>query len=406
MSTTDRTRTLDQKTSQLSSILVPLLELGGLGFAAYVFVYSIAIQYLHSPAQYFQDQVIVPRKGTAIGLIVGFCVLLMVLLLSWMRLLQVIWTNPGIVPVGNPDVEKVDASTQYFENYLTYISDYEGRPQYCDKCSAHKPDRTHHCRELNRCVRRMDHYCPWAGGIISETTHKFFIQFLFYGMLFMVFMLVPVAIFLAERNRVLGDKPPTWIALAALSGIFTIFTGAMFFMTVWNVTINYTTVETVQRGGVHNIAMQVTGSSSPPQTPPRRHSRRNSSVTPPNVIRQITREDGREYIVIQTQPFDHPWDLGSWANFTSIMGHGPLEWFIPLKMSPCAQHTDVKGEYPWGRVVLDLAAAWEAENPRRRVRLLSDVRRRGSSGGSGDVERVRIERRRSRHERRESGSGR
>jgi palmitoyltransferase len=406
MSTPNRTRTLDQKVGQLSSILVPVLELGALGFTAYVFVYSIGIQYLYSPSQSFQDQGLTPRKSTALGLIVIFCVLLLALLIAWMRLVQVIWTNPGLVPMGDASVEKTDTSTKYFDKYSAYISDYEGHPQYCDKCSAHKPDRTHHCRELGRCVRRMDHYCPWAGGIVSETTHKFFIQALFYAMLFMVFTLIPTAIFLAERVRVLGDKPPTWIALTALSGVFTIFSGTMFFTTVWNVTINYTTVETVQRGGVQNIAMHVTTSSGPAQSPPRRSSRQNSNGTPPNVIREFTRDDGRTYIVVQTQPFDHPWDLGNWANFTSVMGKGPLDWFVPLKMSPCVEHTDVQGEFAWSRAVLDLASAWETENPGRRVNLLSDVGRRGSRVGNGDAEGVRMESRRSGPERRQSGSGR
>ena len=405
-SSTNQTRALDQKVGQYSSILVPLLELGALGFATYVFVYSMGIQYLHSPAPSFQAQGIMPRKSTALGLIVVFCVMLLVLLLAWMRLVQVIWTNPGLVPAGDANVDKVDTPTKYFDRYSAYISDYQGRPQYCDKCSAHKPDRTHHCRELGRCVRRMDHYCPWAGGIISETTHKFFIQFLFYGMLFMVFMFIPIAVFLAERIRLLGDKPPTWIALTALSAIFTVFTGTMFFTTVWNVTINYTTVETVQRGGIQNIAMHVARSNSPPQSPPGRSSMRYSNGTTPNVIREFTRDDGREYIVIQTQPFDHPWDLGNWENFVSIMGKGPLDWFIPLRMSPCVQHFDVKGEFPWSRMVLDLAATWEAENPGRKVRLLSDAGRRGSRSVSGDVERVRSEKRRSGHERRASGVGR
>jgi palmitoyltransferase len=397
---TARTTRLDRKVGQYSSILVPLLELGALGFATYVFVYSLGIQYLYSPSPDLQAQGITPRKSTALGLVVVFCVLLLLLLVTWMRLVQVIWTNPGVVPVGDVNTEKAATSTKYFDKYSAYISDYEGRPLYCDKCSTFKPDRTHHCRELGRCVRRMDHYCPWAGGIISETTHKFFIQFLFYGLVFMVFMFIPITIFLAERIRMVGDKPSTWIALTALGAIFTIFCGSMFFTTVWNVTINFTTVETVQRGGVQNIAMQVIRSSQPPQSPSTGRSTRSNNGTTPNVIREFARDDGREYVVFQTQPFDHPWDLGNWDNFMSIMGKGPLEWFIPLKMSPCVTHTDVRGEFPWSRLVLEMAAAWEADNQGKRVRLLSDTGRRSSRSGSGDAGRVRREKRPSGHERR------
>lgn len=43
----------------------------------------------------------------------------------------------------------------------TFVCDAEGRPKFCSTCLNYKPDRAHHCREVGRCVRKMDHYCPW-----------------------------------------------------------------------------------------------------------------------------------------------------------------------------------------------------------------------------------------------------
>ncbi len=37
----------------------------------------------------------------------------------------------------------------------------DGRPIWCSTCLNWKPDRTHHCREAGRCVKKMDHFCPW-----------------------------------------------------------------------------------------------------------------------------------------------------------------------------------------------------------------------------------------------------
>lgn len=37
----------------------------------------------------------------------------------------------------------------------------DGWPFWCDTCTQFKADRAHHCRELGRCVRKMDHFCPW-----------------------------------------------------------------------------------------------------------------------------------------------------------------------------------------------------------------------------------------------------
>ena len=39
--------------------------------------------------------------------------------------------------------------------------------RYCRHCKAWKPDRAHHCRQLGRCVLRMDHFCPWVGTTVG-----------------------------------------------------------------------------------------------------------------------------------------------------------------------------------------------------------------------------------------------
>ncbi|KAK7190490.1 palmitoyltransferase pfa5 [Paraphaeosphaeria sporulosa] len=367
-------RTLDQKMGQLSSVVMPLIEIGALGFATYVFVYSLCIQYLLAPSSELRSRGIQPRKGAAIALITIYVLLVLIILLTWLRMLQVIWTNPGIVPLGHPDSEKQDVGWMGIEKYDAFISDYEGNPQWCDKCHNWKPDRAHHCRELNRCVRRMDHYCPWAGGIICEGTHKFFIQFVFYGALYTTFSWIPVAIFLAERIRVLGSKPGIWIAMLPLCGIFMIFTVTMFFMTFWNQSINYTTIETLQRGGVHNISMLVTRRDPSTQTS-RRNSSSHNAREKPNVLREVTRSDGREYVVFQTQPYVNPWDIGSMENLRTIMGNSIVQWILPFQTSPCIKRDDVRGQYGWSREVIDMASDWERDHPDRRVVLLSHTRR-------------------------------
>jgi palmitoyltransferase len=53
----------------------------------------------------------------------------------------------------------------------------------------------------------MDHFCPWAGGIISQTSHKFFVQFLFYGFVYAGYMTIVIACSLAERSKIANEKP-------------------------------------------------------------------------------------------------------------------------------------------------------------------------------------------------------
>lgn len=42
-----------------------------------------------------------------------------------------------------------------------YVCEQNGRPKWCYHCNCYKPDRSHHCSEIGRCVYKMDHFCPW-----------------------------------------------------------------------------------------------------------------------------------------------------------------------------------------------------------------------------------------------------
>lgn len=187
---------LDKKLNHAMAILLPLVEAGGIAYGTYVVVYLVCVRYLIDP-----DLQLEPRRATGIALIVVYCILLLIFAITFLRLLQVIWVNPGVVPLGDTSSEKQAASTKHFDRLDAYTCDYQGWPLWCDKCHNWKPDRAHHSSQLGRCVRRMDHFCPYAGGIISESSHKFFVQFLFYGFLYTGYCLIVLAVFLAERSK-------------------------------------------------------------------------------------------------------------------------------------------------------------------------------------------------------------
>jgi len=52
----------------------------------------------------------------------------------------------------------------------------------CKACKLTLPARAFHCRQANRCVKRYDHYCPWADAPIGYFNYKFYFQLLCYGM--------------------------------------------------------------------------------------------------------------------------------------------------------------------------------------------------------------------------------
>jgi palmitoyltransferase len=57
---------------------------------------------------------------------------------------------------------------KFYGKYV-FICEEDGRPRWCSICRRWKPDRLHLSSDLGRCVRKMDHVCPWAGGVLSET---------------------------------------------------------------------------------------------------------------------------------------------------------------------------------------------------------------------------------------------
>lgn len=195
----NNTTALEQRIGLATSVIMPLLEFGAIGFVTWVLCYQICIQYLISPSDQLRQNGVPTRRETGIALIVIYAIFLLMLLIPWLRLLHVIWTKPDILQPADPATEKENADSTPMEQYDAYVCDYEGNPLFCDKCRIYKPDRTHHCKELGHCVRRMDHYCPWAGGIIAETTHKYFMQFVFFAALYTTFLWLVVAVFFADR---------------------------------------------------------------------------------------------------------------------------------------------------------------------------------------------------------------
>ena len=140
------------------------------------------------------------RTGTAIALLVLHLFFTAMMLVAYARLFTVINYHPGVIPLGpraeqirkrekedkkrrkkkNPDDleanpwvptdENPDSpGLESFYSKDAFVCETDGRPRWCGHCSTWKPDRVHHCSELNRCVRKMDHYCPWVGGIVGET---------------------------------------------------------------------------------------------------------------------------------------------------------------------------------------------------------------------------------------------
>lgn len=163
---------------------------------------AVAVDYLIHPPQDVKA-----RPGAGIAIIVIYFVLFILMALSYLRILQVVATNPGFVPLsqtsgkksstksartGETTGEKEDSlavgsgltpsdrtgyldrgaltggrasapsGLEIFYKRDVFECEIDGLPRWCSTCNIWKPDRSHHCREVGRCVYKMDHYCPWC----------------------------------------------------------------------------------------------------------------------------------------------------------------------------------------------------------------------------------------------------
>lgn len=145
------------------------------------------------------------RTGFGAGMIVLYFVIFFIMITAYLRTFVAVIRDPGLVPLVNgqaddanekqpppppprrrrrrrdeePDVEAqpwtpVDMSPdspglESFYSKDVFVCEADGRPKWCSGCRQWKPDRAHHSSEIGRCVRKMDHLCPWVGGMVSET---------------------------------------------------------------------------------------------------------------------------------------------------------------------------------------------------------------------------------------------
>ncbi|RUS80921.1 hypothetical protein EGW08_011302 [Elysia chlorotica] len=136
-------------------------------------------------------------------------------------------TDPGAVPKGNATTEGIKS-----------LGLKKGEVVFkCPKCSSIKPDRAHHCSVCQRCIRKMDHHCPWVNNCVGENNQKYFVLFTLYICIISIhalYLAISHFIFCVGRDwkSCSGMSPPlTTILLIFLifeGLLFGIFTGIMF----------------------------------------------------------------------------------------------------------------------------------------------------------------------------------
>ncbi|GJN72187.1 DHHC zinc finger protein [Purpureocillium lilacinum] len=267
--------------------------------------------------------------------------------------------NPWVPPDSSPDSPGLEA----FYSKDVFVCEADGRPKWCSDCRQWKPDRAHHSSELGRCVRKMDHLCPWVGGMVSETSFNFFAQFTMYTTCFCSVCVAVGAYCLKLQN---GDGRSTdgWvIAVIVLSALFGFFTFAMALTSLRFIFTNITNIDILRKRQQFYLAVRVPRHSLkpnnfptivyplqpwPPEPPP------PANALPDHSLAARDDQAKRVFAILRTEPSQNPWDLGYWRNWKSVMGNSPIEWLLPIKHSPCCNHESMASDYPFGPLLDDL----------------------------------------------------
>lgn len=393
------------KVSLATARVIPVLLVLVASYGSYVVVGPLSINYLLNPPDGQEADTV-----TGLAIPIAYFILLLPVAASWLRLTLVVLNDPGYIPQGPDRAPPGESGTnnppglEYFWQRDAFICDQGGLPIWCSYCKNWKPDRTHHNQDVGRCTRKMDHFCPWVGGVVGENSMKFFIQFTGYTALFTAYVMIVFAYFIAQH-----EKNAQWIVAVGLSGFFLFFTLGMFVNSTYLACLNYTTIEHSGLGSYRKTYMAVIlppDQQRDPLAPPpparlasyksdvgsdrpltsdlddpshvsyfeqsNRSFRRPSPATPkePSKIRvgtvtyplelpvdrpPLPAPTPRTFAILELPPRMNPWKLENpWRNLAEVFGSTPAEWFLPIKRSPCCDHSSMVSEYPLGPAFVEL----------------------------------------------------
>ncbi|XP_025899029.1 palmitoyltransferase ZDHHC3-like [Nothoprocta perdicaria] len=181
----------------------------------------------------------------------------------------------------------------------------------CNRCETYRPPRAHHCRVCHRCVRRMDHHCPWINNCVGELNQKYFIQFLFYtglasvyaaGLVLAAWLRPPDGSATVTPGDVPSDRVQTahCIVLLLESVLFGAFVTAIFYDQVTSIITDETPLEQLRKRVLKEADREA---------PPRRKPRLA-------LLRDVF---GRGFVIC----WFFPWNCGAPA------GTGPAYSYLP-----------------------------------------------------------------------------
>ncbi|RPB09576.1 zf-DHHC-domain-containing protein [Morchella conica CCBAS932] len=232
-----------------------------------------------------------------------------------------------------------------------YVCEPNGRPKWCYHCNCYKPDRSHHCSEIDRCVYKMDHFCPWVGGIVAESSYKFFFQVVVYGAFYCLYLIISLAYFIHEHKENHGGSVDTnWLVALGLSCLFGLFSCGMAISTTQLIYRNLSTVDSLSHTvKVYQLAIH---DPNPPPAP--------GPGGRPLVYRVYLPEHPKEgqeprcFAIVNTKQGENPWRLDNMLdNFREVLGYSIWDWWLPIKQSPLVKKNNGRTWYKMNEKLIE-----------------------------------------------------
>ncbi|CAK56258.1 unnamed protein product (macronuclear) [Paramecium tetraurelia] len=131
---------------------------------------------------------------------------IILIFLTDMFMIVTVFSDPGILPRLNSQVQKV----MYTECYLIPLKPKSTAEliivnqtklcefKFCDTCKIYKTSTTAHCRRCDNCVQGFDHHCVWLGQCIGQRNYRYFYCFI-------LFLTIMLTLFLIVQIQHLAD---------------------------------------------------------------------------------------------------------------------------------------------------------------------------------------------------------
>jgi len=155
----------------------------------------------------------------------------------WVHLIRTHSTDPGLLQRNTDEysekIKQVARSEKWGEGDDNPLS------RLCHTCRCVKPPRAKHCKELNRCIKRFDHYCAYVGTGVGYHNQHFFYIFLF--SITSMMWLCQIMCYKVQQSEAKRDFWMVFVQTAA--SIFNTLATALLVTTSYNACTNMTTNE-------------------------------------------------------------------------------------------------------------------------------------------------------------------